>query len=145
MVNSGSRHGNFKHNCYTCQKPPGMQKYILHHSEMFEIHASMSPTKRRLTVTPNVHVSDIEDLGAETFMQIYIGIKSFLQKYNVKGFEMSFKTGDWMRHDHQHTHILIEDVYLDKILSDYNIKIPPVQKHNPRPQFNTNWRDRTRI
>lgn len=121
MVNSGSHKGNFKHDCYTCNKNPYVQQFVLLQTDLYEIHASMNKYKKRLTVTPIVHVSDISELGSDKFMNIYLGIKQFLHRYNVPGFQLSIKTGDWMRHDHQHTHILIEDNYLDLILKDHNI------------------------
>ena len=121
MVNNGSKKGNFSHDCYTCHKTPFIQKHVLLQTDTCEIHASINCTRRRLTVTPRQHVSDISDLGAESFMEMYITIKKFLQSFGVTGFEMSFKTGDWMRHDHQHSHILIEDQYLDQILKHFNL------------------------
>ena len=121
MVNSGSHKGNLKHDCYTCNKNQYIKRFVLLQTDLYEIHASMNKYKKRLTVTPIVHVSDISELGSYKFMNIYLGIKQFLHQYNVPGFELSIKTGDWMRHDHQHTHILIEDQYLDQILKDHNI------------------------
>ena len=138
MVNSGSRKGNFKHNCYTCNKSAFVQRHVLLQKPLFEIHASLTKHKRRLTVTPCEHVSDISELGPDKFMNMYIGVKEFLESYDVAGFEMSFKTGDWMRHDHQHSHILIEDKYLDRILSDFNITQTPKVLC---PDSNNNWRN----
>lgn len=122
MVNSGSRRGNFEHDCYTCNKTPYVEKHVLMRTELFELHAPMgrSIEKNRLTVTPIQHVSDIEELGAEKFMKIYLDIKQFLARYDVKGFEMTFKTGDWMRHDHQHTHVYIERQHISKIMRNIN-------------------------
>lgn len=120
MVNRTSRKGNFKHDCYTCNKSAYVERYVLMRTDLCELHAPMgSRNKRRLTMTPLRHVSDISELGGDVWMSIYKEVKEFLKRYDVKGFEMTLKTGDWMRHDHQHTHIYLEDHYLNKILEDH--------------------------
>ena len=125
MVNEQSKIGNTREFCYTCNKSPHVESFVLMRTEKYELHLDMR-YKSRIIVTPNHHVETIIELGKEDFWQIYSEMDAFLKSYGVTGYNFSVNSDNWARHSHLHARYEINpDEYLP-ILKDL---FKPYEEH----------------
>lgn len=113
MTNNTSKPWNQKNMCYTCLKtrPRWVQNFVIHinYDLRYEIHKDMRK-RNMIIVTPFEHVSSIENLESNRFVDILISVKKFLHDYaNIKGHRLIISDGDWQRHDHLHLKFELEN------------------------------------
>lgn len=117
MVNNESKFGNFRENCYTCNKNHKVAKFVLKRNELYEIHYDMK-RRPRLIVTPNEHIETLCQMDPILFGNIYREMVEFIESYGIQGFRFEINHKSWARHSHLHMKFEMEKDDIDKILND---------------------------
>lgn len=129
MTNNTSKPCNQKNMCYTCfqTRPHWVQKFVIHinYQLKYEIHQDMRK-RNMIIVTPFEHVSSLEYLESNRFVDIVVSVKKLLYDYaKIKGHRLIISDGTWQRHDHLHLKFELESNDIETLLQN----IPQLNLH----------------
>ena len=105
--------------CYTCNPKGEVQRHIISDTRCNRFHFDMWDRKGMIIATPKQHFKDILEMDSEIIKELFQDIDDFCRSWNLRGYQLTFGSGNWKTHDHFHIKIKTDENIIQRMHHDH--------------------------